>query len=266
MERLLDQPNPPDHIIIETSGLALPKPLIKAFNWPAVRTRATVDGVIAVIDGDALAAGRFAADEEALDRQRLADDNLDHESPLEELFHEQLGSADLVILNKTDLLEPARTAKLRADLKPELRPGVKLVAAVEGRIDADILLGLSAAAEADLDSRPSFHDGLEDGDHEHDDFESFVVELATVTSPEELGARLLPVIREHDILRIKGFVAVVGRDMRLIVQAVGDRVQHYFDRDWQGSENRASRLVVIGQQGLDQAAIREALAGGPQAA
>jgi len=266
MERILDRPDLPDHVIIETSGLALPKPLIKAFNWPAVRTRATVDGVIAVIDGDALAAGRFATDEEALNQQRLADDNLDHESPLEELFEEQLGAADLVVLNKTDLLDPARSANLHAELKPELRAGVKIIEAVGGRIDADVLLGLSAAAEADLETRPSHHDGLEDDDHEHDDFESFVVEFDAVTSPEELGARLLPVIRAHDILRIKGFVGVVGRDMRLIVQAVGDRVQHYFDRDWLGTEDRTSRLVVIGQQGLNQAAIREALAGGPRAA
>jgi cobalamin biosynthesis protein CobW len=266
MERILDRPDPPDHVIIETSGLALPKPLIKAFNWPAVRTRATVDGVIAVIDGDALAAGRFATDEEALSQQRLADDNLDHESPLEELFEEQLGAADVVVLNKTDLLDPAQSARLHAELMPELRPGVKIIEAVEGRIDADVLLGLSAAAEADLDTRPSHHDGLDDADHEHDDFESFVVEFDAVTSPEELGARLLPVIRAHDILRIKGFVGVVGRDMRLIVQAVGDRVQHYFDRDWLGTEDRRSRLVVIGQQGLNQTAIREALAGGPRAA
>ncbi len=105
MEALLARPEPPDHIVIETSGLALPKPLVKAFTWPEIRTRVTVDGVIAVIDGEAVAAGRFASDPEAVDAERRADQALDHDSPLEELFEDQLACADLVVLNKTDLLD-----------------------------------------------------------------------------------------------------------------------------------------------------------------
>ena len=59
MHALLDRAAPPEHVLIETSGLALPKPLLKAFNWPDLRGRVTVDGVIAVIDGPAAASGRF---------------------------------------------------------------------------------------------------------------------------------------------------------------------------------------------------------------
>ena len=259
MEALLERPDPPDHIVIETSGLALPKPLVKAFNWPEVRSRVTVDGVIAVIDGAAVAEGRFATDLEALEAQRRADDQLDHESPLEELFEEQLGCADMIVVNKTDLLEEAQFGRVEAEMAPHLRPAVKVVRAAHGRIDAAVLLGLDAAAEDDLDTRPSHHDAA--GEHDHDDFESFAVELGEVETPQSLQSRLDPVIAAHDILRIKGFAAVAGKAMRLVVQGVGGRVQHYYDRDWAGGETRATRLVVIGQKGLDADAIRAALSG-----
>ncbi len=259
MEALLNRADPPDHIVIETSGLALPKPLVKAFNWPEVRTRVTVDGVIAVIDAEAVAAGRFAPDLEALAAQRAADEALDHDSPLEEVFEDQLNCADMVVINKTDLLHGDALSGLSHDLSGRLRPAVKLVRANHGRIDAEVLLGLNAAAEDDLAARPSLHDGLEE--HDHDDFESFAVSLGEVSAPEDLLARLGPVVAAHDILRVKGFAAVAGKAMRLVLQGVGGRVQHYYDRDWRAGEARETRLVVIGQTGLDRAAITSALAG-----
>ncbi len=259
MEALLARPNPPDHIVIETSGLALPKPLVKAFNWPEIRTRVTVDGVIAVIDAEAVAAGRFAPDLDAIAAQRAADDALDHDSPLEEVFEDQLSCADLVVINKTDLLDDSLLAKVTGEVGARLRPAVKLVRGRHGAIDAEILLGLGAAAEDDLEARPSHHDGVED--HDHDDFESFSVSLGELRAPEDLLTRLGPVISTHDILRIKGFAAIAGKDMRLVLHGVGGRVQHYFDRDWHPEEPRETRLVVIGQTGLDRAAISAALAG-----
>ena len=258
LETLLDQDTPPDHIVIETSGLALPKPLIKAFNWPEIRTRVTVDGVVAVIDGAAVAEGRFADDPDAVRALREADEALDHESPLEELFEDQLAAADLVVINKTDLLEADGLAEVSDELRARLRPGVKLMTAAQGRVSAGRLLGLAAEAEADLDSRPSHHDEVDD--HDHDDFVSFHLSLGPVASPEALLARLAPVIARHDILRVKGFAAVDGRDMRLVVQGVGPRLQHYYDRDWRADEPRTTGLVVIGEQGLDGAAIAAALA------
>ncbi len=257
IQSLIDRPEPPDHIVIETSGLSLPKPLVRAFNWPEIRTRVTVDGVVAVVDGDAVAAGRFASDPAAVQAQREADDNLDHESPLEEVFEDQLLCADMVVLNKSDLLAAEDLQQVNQELARELRPAVKVVPTSHGRIDAAILLGLAAAAEDDLHSRPSHHD--DEDDHDHDDFQTFSLDFPAVGAPQTLVARLEPVIAAHDILRIKGFVAVEGKAMRLVVQAVGGRIQHYYDRDWQSGEGQSSRLVVIGQQGLDQAAISAAI-------
>jgi cobalamin biosynthesis protein CobW len=264
---LIERPAPPDHIVIETSGLALPKPLVQAFAWPEIRTRTTVDGVVTVIDAAAFAAGLFASDPQALERREpsargldprgAADPAIDHDNPVEEVFTDQLACADLVILNKADLVTPADLVRLRAELESRLRPGVKVVTAAQAAVAPAVALGLAAAAEDDLAGRPSVHE-LE-GEHDHDDFESFVVEIGAIADPERFRTRLGAVIRAHDVLRVKGFVAVPGAARRHVVQAVADRVQHYFDRTWDPGEVRATRLVVIGRKGLDRAAIAAAL-------
>ena len=259
MQALLDRADPPEHIVIETSGLALPKPLLKAFNWPGIRTRVTVDGVITVIDAPAVAAGRFADDPDAVARQHAGDAGLDHDNPLAEVYEDQLNCADLVVLNKTDLLDADALAAVTAAVQAALPRAVRLLPSQHGRLDPAILLGLGADAQTDLAARPSHHDA-EDGEHEHDDFESFVVPLPELASPDAL----LPVLRRlaetHDILRMKGFAPVAGKPMRLAIQGVGPRFSHAYDRPWRPGEARAGHLVVIGQRGLDQPAITAALA------
>ena len=259
MEALLGREKKPDQIVIETSGLAMPKPLVKAFNWPDIRTQVTVDAVVTVVDGPAVAAGLFAADPEAVQAQREDDDALEHESPLEELFEEQLGCADMVVINKTDLLEADGLDTVTTEVEGQLRPSVKVVTAAHGAVDPAVLLGLEAAAEDDLDARPSHHDGVDD--HDHDDFDTFSVEVADAPGADELIGRLRAAIVEHDVLRVKGFAHVPGRDMRLLIQAVGDRIQHYYDRDWREGEERCTRLVVIGRKGLDEGSVRRMVNG-----
>lgn len=247
-----------DHILIETSGLALPKPLVQAFKWPAVRARVTVDGVVAVADGEALADGRVAHDMGALAEQRAADDALDHDDPIEEVFEDQIACADLVILSKTDLLSADQIGAASSHLSAHLARAVKIVPAAAGSIDAQVLLGLGAAAEADIDNRRTHHD--DDLDHEHDDFESFIVELAATADADSLVARVTAAGELPDVLRIKGFADVDGKPMRLLVQAVGARVQSHFDRPWKADEQRSTRLVVIGLHGLDRARVEAVLA------
>jgi cobalamin biosynthesis protein CobW len=252
MEALLERDQPPDHIVIETSGLALPKPLVKAFDWPTIRPRVTVDGVVVVVDGPAFAAGRFASSPEERARP-------DHDNPIEETFVDQLACADLVLLNKTDRIPAYALAEVESALAARLRPGVRLVATRHGAIDVQVLLGLDAAAESDLAARPSLHDAA--GAHDHDDFESFAVPLPPVADPARVIAGLGRILAAHDILRLKGFLAVTGKELRHVVQAVGPRVQGYYDRPWEAGEARAGRLVVIGRKGLDRAAIAAAIAG-----
>ncbi|MRG71685.1 cobalamin biosynthesis protein CobW [Alphaproteobacteria bacterium HT1-32] len=257
IETLLGRADPPDHIVIETSGLALPKPLIKAFAWPEVRSRTTVDGVVAMIDAAAVADGRFADDPAAVQAIRESDEMLDHDNPLEELFEDQLAAADIVILNKTDLLDEATIAGVEQTLKARLRPGVKILRATEGRVDVAVALGVNASAEDDLDARPSHHDGPHD--HDHDDFDSFIVDLGQVDDVAALTTRIGTTVDQFDILRIKGFIDVPGKPMRQVIQGVGSRIQTYFDRPWKSGESRSSQLVVIGLAGMDKTAIEAAL-------
>lgn len=252
--RLLERPLPPEHIVIETSGLALPKPLVQAFAWPEVKTRVTVDGVIAVIDAAAVAKGRFAeAPPVAASPAAL------HDNPLAEVFEDQLACADLVLLNKADLLGGEDLAAVERAIRAALRPAVKLLRTTQGAVAPAVLLGLAAAAEDDLAARPSHHD-LE-AEHDHEDFESFVVARGPVGDPQHFATRLARLMSAHDILRLKGFLDVPGKEFRQVVQGVGDRLQQYFDRPWRADETRATRLVVIGRKGLDRAAIAAALQG-----
>ena len=259
LKGLLDRPNPPEHIVIETSGLALPKPLVKAFNWPEIASRVTVDGVVAVVDGAAVAAGRFADDPAALARQRAEDQSLDHDNPLEEVFEDQLLCADLVILNKADLMSDAERRDVTSEIGKTLPRVVKVVETQNGKVSVDVLLGLGAKAESDLANRPSHHDA--DGEHDHDDFDTFIVDLPSFDSPQALVDRVAKATAAHDILRVKGFVDIAGKPMRLLLQGVGARLQHHYDKRWPAGEKRRGRLVVIGEKGLDKAGIEALIRG-----
>ena len=257
IEALMALPQRPDHILIETSGLALPKPLLKAFDWPAIRSKITVDGVIALADAEAVAAGRFAPDVAAVDAQRAADDSIDHETPLSEVFEDQILCADLILLSKADLAGEAGLAAARDTISAEMNRPVPMLPMTDGVIDPRVILGLNAAAEDDLAARPSHHDGHDD--HEHEDFDSVVIDLPEIADPADLTARIQRLARELNILRIKGHVAVAGKPMRLLVQAVGERVRHQFDRPW-GDAPRRSQLVVIAEHDhIDEPAIRAVL-------
>ena len=261
MQALIDRDVPPDHIVIETSGLALPKPLVQAFNWPEVRTRVTVDGVVTLVDADAVAQGRFAHDEDALGAPRAADETLDHDSPLEELFEDQLHCADMVVLTKADLVSADILQDVRQSLSGHVRSGVRFVYAEQGSVPVNTLLGLGVGVEDEIGQRHSHHDA-EGEDHDHDDFDSFVVEVGSVPAPEILAQRIASLVEAEDVYRVKGFVPVEGRDMRLLVQAVGPRMNWNFDRAWKPDESRLGRLVVIGASGFDRRVAERILKGG----
>ena len=255
IEALLALPHRPDHILIETSGLALPKPLLKAFDWPAIRSLITVDGVITLADAEAVASGHFAGD---LTPAQIAAG--EHDTPLGEVFEDQIACADIVLLTKADLAGEEGLIAARAIIQAEAAEKgrrLPILTMTEGVIDPRIILGLNAAAEDDLAARPSHHDG-EDG-HEHDDFNSITITLPETLDPATLTAALQTLARDHNILRVKGYVAVTGKPMRLLVQAVGARVRTQYDRPW-GAAPRTSHLVVIAEQAdLNEAAIRAIL-------
>ena len=246
-----------DMVLIETSGLALPKPLVQAFQWPEISTVFTVDSVVTVVDGPAAASGQFAENPAAVDAQRRADPNLDHESPLHELFEDQLSAADLVVLNKSDLMDDAARAQVEALVRGEIPPEVKIFTATEGRLPMALLLGQGRAAETTIDGRTSHHDHEED--HDHDEFDAHVIELPPVDR-DRLLAALGRMVEQHTIYRVKGFAAIPGKPMRLLLQGGGRRFDHHFDRRGAAGEDQRTRLVFIGAD-LDAAALHSGLAG-----
>ena len=234
---------------------------MRAFNWPDIRSRVTVDGVIAVVDGPAVAAGAFADDPEALAAQRAADASVDHDNPLEEVFEDQLLCADLIILNKTDLMAGRRQGQAFAPRSSEHLPrAVKVVETAHGKVDPTVLLGLGAAAEADLAAAPRIT--------RRPRITTTTISTASrsrsiaVATPEALVARVERAAEAAGVLRIKGFAPVDGKPMRLVVQGVGQRVAHHFDRPWKAGEARDGRLVVIGLKGFDVKAVEAALRAG----
>ncbi|MEM7774581.1 MAG: cobalamin biosynthesis protein CobW [Pseudomonadota bacterium] len=275
LTKLLERRDPPDHIVIETSGLALPQPLLQAFAWPEVRTRVTIDGVITVVDAEALAAGRFAHDEGAVARQRAADENLDHDSALAELFEDQLSCADLVVLNKTDLIDETELVRAEDLVRSQKRAAAKIIRSGTQKPPADILLGLAIAAEEDLANRRSHHhdhdhdDGHDDhhhddhhhDDHDHDAFETFIVPVAPLAEADEITRRVAALTTDSTVLRVKGTLAITGKPMRLVVQAVGPRVETHYDRPWRADETKDGHVVVICLAGADSAAMTRTLQG-----
>lgn len=280
MEMLLARDTPPEHIVIETSGLALPQPLVRAFSWPSVKTKVTVDGVVTVLDAAALAEGRIALDEDALESQRAADEALDHESPVEELFHDQLRCADLVVLNKADLVSGDMLKSVQARIGADVRSAVHIVSSEKGTLPIEVLLGRQSAAEDDMAARHEHHHHDHDHDHDHehdhdhdhghghddehdhehhhhdhhhhDDFESYVIDVPTFHSLKTVEEKVLEGMALKGVLRIKGAVAIEGKSAPAMVQAVGPRVETWFAA---GAES-SGKLVVIGLKGFDLDAIR----------
>jgi cobalamin biosynthesis protein CobW len=214
---------------------------------------------VVVVDGAALADGRVAHDLDALTQQRATDTALAHDDPIEEGFEDQIACADLVVLNKRDLLDEAGVKKALAVISDVLPRNVKVVTVTDGKVDEALLLGLGVGTEDDIANRRTRHDA--EAEHDHDDFDSFVVPLGEIADPSTLVARVAALAERFDVLRVKGFAAVIDKPLRLLVQAVGPRVSHQYDRPWAASETREGRLVVIGLKGLDRAAVAETLTG-----
>lgn len=261
MEQLVARRDDIDHILIETSGLALPKPLVQAFNWPGIKEHCTVDAVITVVDGPAVAAGRFAHDEEKVQAQRLADESLDHDPSLQELLDDQLSAADLVVVSKNDLLDASQRERVKQVIESEVESSVKIAYIENGEAALDVLLGLEAATEARIEDVHNHHDHHHahghDHDHAHDHFDSFVVKLGEVDA-DSLQDTLEELVENNNIYRIKGFAAVNGKPMRQVFQVVGTRLDRYFDRLWQPDELRQTQLVFIGK-GISKDQIEDKL-------
>ena len=237
LARLIDRPDRPDHVILEASGVALPRMLLHALRAPEIATRVTIDGVVAVVDAAAFDSGAMSVAAPT--------------DPLAQLFAEQLAASDLVLLNKIDAVADAALALIEAALAARLRPGVRLLRAAQGAVSPWQVLGLAAGTDPARDPEEMPDTGA---------FERFVVVRGPVEDPVGFARTLADVIARHRILRLKGFLDVADFDRRQVVQTVGPKIERYFDRRWNVGEERVTRIVVIGPKGVDRAAVAAALA------
>ncbi len=249
MLQLLERKDQIDHIVIETSGLSMPKPLVKAVNWPDLKPHITIDSVITVVDAVGLATGEIC-DRVRVQAQRLADDSLDHETPIEELFLDQLTCADLVLVSKRDLVDDKTFEEINQIITDKARPNTKIIPVVNGKLDNALLLGLEASAENDVDNRHSIHEEHHKHGHHHhhnDDIQNALLEYPETEDIKSLVTDLKGLVQNHEIYRIKGFVNIPNKPMRMVLQGVGSRFDYYFERPWEENETRKTKLVVIGK-------------------
>ncbi|WP_159023758.1 cobalamin biosynthesis protein CobW [Formosa sp. L2A11] len=249
MITLLERKDEIDHIVIETSGLSMPKPLVKAVNWPDLKPHITIDSVITVVDAVGIATGEIC-NRERVQAQRLADDSLDHETPIEELFLDQLVCADLVLVSKRDLVDDASFEEITKIITAKARPNTRIIPVVNGELDNALLLGVEASAEDDVDNRHSIHEEHhKSGSHHHhnDDVKNLLLEYPETTDIKALVKDLKALVEQHEIYRIKGFVNIPNKPMRMVLQGVGSRFEYYFERAWKDNEARKTSLVVIGK-------------------
>ncbi len=285
MQTLLLQADRLDGIVVETSGLALPEPLVQAFQWPEIRTRTRVNGVVAVVDGEALAQGSVVGDPAALEAQRRADPSLDHQDDLETLFDEQLEAADLVLVSRAACLDPDQLAVVRRRLAAGLRPGARVLTMERGVVDPQLLLGveLREGSSDGQDHRQQEHDHDHSSDHDHSPdhhnshdhvhvpMQSLALTFEGPFERSRLEAVLLEQIRKQTILRLKGRLWLAGKPRPLQIQAVGPRLECWYDATPDPMANATREhleLVVLGlnlDAGDLEAAIHQSRGSSPRA-
>ena len=248
MQTVLERADQLDGIVIETSGLALPEPLLQAFNWPEIRHRTRVSGVVSVVDGQALAQQRVVFDADALEQQRANDPSLDHEDAIEDLFLEQLEVADLVLISRADLLSASELEQARAQLQTQLEQlpienNPPHLSIQRGVIDPALVLGLDRAAPVEADEEDGEH---HHHDHSHPDLLATCVELQGSWEREPLESLIRKTIRPMGLIRMKGRVPIAGKSLPLQVQAVGQRLECWYEND--GGSPDQLQLVLIGDQ------------------
>lgn len=230
MTRLLERADRLDGIVVETSGLALPEPLVAAFGWPEIRSRTRVHGVVTVVDGEALAAGHVVGDAAAVEAQRQADPSLDHISAIEDLFADQLGAADLVLVSRADRLEPEAFERVKTTLAAGLRPGTVVLPMARGRLDPSLVL--DGPGRQEIDAHPHHDD--DDDDHDHHDhahvaMESLLLRRSGRWQRAALEAELQRLLIEHPVVRLKGRLRQAGKKLPLQIQGVGRRLECWYE-------------------------------------
>ena len=256
METLLERADQLDGIVVETSGLALPRPLLQALDWPAIRSRVHVNGVVTLVDGEALAAGSPVADAEALERQRAEDPSLDHLTAIDDLFEDQLQAADLVLISRADCLDAPAMAEVQGRIKDKVRPGTALLPVSQGQVETSVVLGLDhkptpqeAHTHHDHDHEHHDNDHHDHHDHSHVDMVGSNVRIEGALDRQALEQLLPSLVSNHQVVRLKGRVWLPSKTLPLQIQMVGPRLNSWFEaapsHAWRPDQGCGADLVVL---------------------
>ncbi len=254
METLLERADQLDGIVVETSGLALPRPLLQALDWPAIRSRVHVNGVVTLVDGEALAAGSPVADAEALERQRAEDPSLDHLTAIDDLFEDQLQAADLVLISRADCLDAPAMAEVQGRIKDKVRPGTALLPVSQGQVETSVVLGLEhkptpLEAHHDHDHDHDHHHDYDHHDHSHVDMVGSNVRVEGALDRQALEQLLPSLVSNLQVVRLKGRVWLPSKTLPLQIQMVGPRLNSWFEaapsHAWRPDQGCGADLVVL---------------------
>ena len=259
METLLERADQLDGIVVETSGLALPRPLLQALDWPAIRSRVHVNGVVTLVDGEALAAGSPVADADALERQRAEDPSLDHLTAIDELFEDQLQAADLVLISRADCMDASAIAEVQGRIKNKVRAGTALLPVSHGEVETSVVLG--------LDHKPTHHthdhNEHEHHDHSHVEMVGSNVRVEGALDRQALEKLLPNLVSDHQVVRLKGRVWLPGKTLPLQIQMVGPRLNSWFEaapsHAWRPDEGCGADLVVLALSNVAFSAVESSL-------
>ena len=268
METLLQRSDQLDGIVVETSGLALPRPLLQALEWPAIRKRVHVNGVVTVVDGEALSAGSPVGDPRALERQRQEDPNLDHLTAIDDLFRDQLEAADLVLISRSDCLDSSQRTSVQQQLASRVRSGARTLAMSRGVVDPSLVLGLNGSMQH-VDRDASNHDGhhhhAADHHHDHNHVEAVSGQIRLQRSFDrgQLERLLRDFVIDHDVIRLKGRLWMQDKSLPLQIQMVGPRLESWFEsapaQAWKPEQSSGLEVVVIGLQNDSAARLERCL-------
>ncbi len=258
MLELLSHSNKLDGILIETSGLALPKPLLQALNWPSIRTKVYVNGVVTVVDGESLATGNPVGDPKIIEIQRKEDPSLDHLTSIKELFCDQLEVADLVLITRSDICSVQSLEQVKVELATKVRKATPLIPIALGNVNPSLIL--------ELDHPNDFNDSNPDSstDHHHHHFEMKTCSLRFECDLDKIALEnhLKTLVVKHKILRVKGRCWLPGKSIPLQLQMVGSRLNTWYEKvpesAWTPQLNGID-LVFLGLNALIPSELRASL-------
>jgi len=213
-----------DAIIIETSGLALPIPLLKALSWPEIRTSIYLDLVITTVNGESMINGSPINDLCSINTQYKDIKKIDHLSSIDELFKEQIEVSDVVLISRADLISEEEFILIKNDLQRKVKPNIPIIKSFNGETNLGFIFDSSI-------KKNNFQEILTDKhDHSHARIFSDFIKTDYFLDKNQFELEMSQILKDVNVLRIKGRVWIPQKNMPLQVQIVGRKINTWYEK------------------------------------